>query len=842
MSPIIDYRPSNSPRLYFVRRLREGEEKPDSFSYTDQLRAAEILLNNAEYLAPRVGGLLLPDGVGPDLGAPWNADDDDAFGVLLGVKSPVARVLGIRKVLLYLGLPYTPKHRVVMVDAVKSMVDAKAMVFEGSMRPHHAPSPAAERASSTSTPSTPSIDGERDLRNAKRQASTAVAREAKLRRQSAEDKERICELEVKVVELEDAVAALMGKEKADHVKLTRKLNDVTKQRDNWRAKSNGMRDENATTRDSMLDALRVADGKCAALMATLSKVQGSTMKADDAVLLLSSTATAYDDAANSAAVELKKTKGSQGYEEGYTEAIASLMSDYEIQPKRLKSLVIAVLRAHLKVADDADLADVVDVPSVGCAHAIKMLRVTKHRELMKTVYKSAVGAGRPFFWLATDGGKKGRRQRQDVTSYFYLPSNKCARRFWLGLPEVTGTSGEAEWRGQQRMIDEYGMPLQFALGLTADAGDSSSVVAEAKKKKVIAELTASGELAEPQWLRLEVRGLFRVPAAYASLPLGESALPFHLLIPISFDAFDDLMHKSKNGELEFIKGMGKFILHPRAFDGQARSPRQVFFSFSRLFQKSLALQQHILDKKLPGEAPMGQVPGNVAHRLRIVTKLACILMEHYRQICAGLEAYNDAYAVSASNIAPKGGWKVGGVPKSAGQVTTCVHVADVWHALNNPRHRLETELIASMHYLSQDVYARSQAQGGLRAYRARPIMVEYRAALQQLQDHAPTLLDNSRRRAMVYFEAETAEDKAADEKKSTEEKKLPPLQVTSRRWGAQSFCRRRTLSEARRAAVESAAQEEEAAKAADRAYNRRVMRRMAIDTRKPIVGGLWFLS
>jgi hypothetical protein len=116
-----------------------------------------------------------------------------------------------------------------------------------------------------------------------------------------------------------------------------------------------------------------------------------------------------------------------------------------------------------------------------------------------------------------------------------------------------------------------------------------------------------------------------------------------------------------------------------------------------------------------------------------------VVTEHRRQILAGLMFFNDAYAVTASKNRAPGGWVQSGVPASCGMVATCDHVADVYHALSCPRFRLEAALTASMHSLSQDVYARTQEANGLRFYRLRAIMREYRAGLLRVADFAPSI-------------------------------------------------------------------------------------------------------
>ena len=144
-----------------------------------------------------------------------------------------------------------------------------------------------------------------------------------------------------------------------------------------------------------------------------------------------------------------------------------------------------------------------------------------------------------------------------------------------------------------------------------------------------------------------------------------------------------------------------------------------------------------------------------------MTSLASVVTEHRRQILAGLQFFNDAYAVTASKNRAPGGWVQSGVPASCGMVATCDHVADVYHALSNPRFRLEAALTASMHSLSQDVYARTQEAGGLRFYRLRGIMREYRAGLLRVADFAPSIFAATMAEAEKYYPIEEGVPAAA---------------------------------------------------------------------------------
>jgi len=102
------------------------------------------------------------------------------------------------------------------------------------------------------------------------------------------------------------------------------------------------------------------------------------------------------------------------YREEYVDKMADILDTYELQPRKLKGLIFAVLDVHL--VTPAPLSGVLRVPSAGAAHNFKMLKVCKQIEQIKVAYVKATEAGFPFFSETTDGGKKCRQQRQDVTT------------------------------------------------------------------------------------------------------------------------------------------------------------------------------------------------------------------------------------------------------------------------------------------------------------------------------------------------------------------------------------------------------------------------------------------
>ena len=94
--------------------------------------------------------------------------------------------------------------------------------------------------------------------------------------------------------------------------------------------------------------------------------------------LVAAQASAYADAATMvqgkanatatalAVVNLKDTMKAgdrRQYDDGYAESIAELMSEFEVQPRMVRKLVLKVLRAHTTVPEGFDIEQFVRVPS-----------------------------------------------------------------------------------------------------------------------------------------------------------------------------------------------------------------------------------------------------------------------------------------------------------------------------------------------------------------------------------------------------------------------------------------------------------------------------------------------
>ena len=86
----------------------------------------------------------------------------------------------------------------------------------------------------------------------------------------------------------------------------------------------------------------------------------------------------------------------------------------------------------------------------------------------------------------------------------------------------------------------------------------------------------------------------------------------------------------------------------------------------------------------------------------------------------------------------------------------CLATSTCWRAVWPPWLRQ-----ASTYSLSQDLYARAQEAGGLRFYRLRDIMREYRAGLLRVADFAPSIFAATMAEAEKYYPIEEGMPAAA---------------------------------------------------------------------------------
>jgi hypothetical protein len=798
-----DYRPmsaSKKAKVHLARRRRPDEETRDGFTYIEQLGVADSLSAKSAYFLSRMttnhgGRLSLKDGGVTD-------EDQEVLGSLFGVKSKAPLVLGLERFV----LPLQPEDMRLVLSAVLEMSNAGAVNFTASsqrpvvhttttaaLMPTRASSssPSSPARSSTSSSSSSSLSQLSTAEKARLMHSGQTARarlEAQKKRHGAAMEEKDAQVEALKGDVEE-LSGFVAAAEEESTKLRRRVGDLEKNRDSWKERAKGAEGELKaveTQVGTLVGLLGAREGARTRLVSSLMKRRNMAELLDAAAAYdgmtvhAGSAAAAAHGAALTFAATMDKDDKRQ-YDETYTDKIASIMAEFEVEPRKLKALVLRVLDAHLDLPEGSTLEGSVRVPSVGTAQTIKMARVERHKAQIRTAYGTAAASGFPYLGLVTDGGKKGRRQHQDVTVYFRLMQHGGrVEQFFLGMPEVTGTSGPEEWAGQSRELALYEMPLTRLLHQTGDAGDTSGEAAQAAKE---AALDGAGAV-EPPWLESAVRPSFRVlPEEHAALPTSHAAhyglwrffrqsleprtlssFPLDFdpppgmtalshLIPVHVELHDDMMHKAKNAEIAFHKALGTFVVHPRSFLTNDKKPRKmttrdVLFSLARLSQDDLQLHQLMADAAAElGRPAPPQLPAAAKHRLKIVTRLAAYADGHADVILMALQQYNDAYAVLKTGS----DWYDGGVPASSGKKATCEHVADVARALCNPRFRLEAALTAQMHTNSEGLYGECQLDGGMRAYRAHSIMQEQRAVVQQLGANLHTAQFHVKRRALRYY-------------------------------------------------------------------------------------------
>ena len=145
----------------------------------------------------------------------------------------------------------------------------------------------------------------------------------------------------------------------------------------------------------------------------------------------------------------------------------------------------------------------------------------------------------------------------------------------------------------------------------------------------------------------------------------------------------------KNGEAAALKRLGYGVRYGTGLI-VAGLLKSELFSFARLFAISHEFRDIIRMVTPDTEKMIATVPGEVGHRLKIMTILATVVDEYYYAIGYALEIFCVAYS-------PKANWKgVGGARQS-----TLTHAHEVYQSLMDPRYRIWCAFLRRMHPFSE---------------------------------------------------------------------------------------------------------------------------------------------
>ena len=138
------------------------------------------------------------------------------------------------------------------------------------------------------------------------------------------------------------------------------------------------------------------------------------------------------------------------------------------------------------------------------------------------------------------------------------------------------------------------------------------------------------------------------------------------------------------------------------------------FSMARLFAINHEFRDIIRCLTPETMRYFASIPGEISHRLKIITTLAAVFDEFRVQIGFALEVFNTMYS-------PKGNWKAsgGGGPDVSNRQSTLAHAREVYLGLSDPRMRVWCSFLRRMHPFSVLWYAVFQDSGGFIANRVR---------------------------------------------------------------------------------------------------------------------------
>lgn len=325
---------------------------------------------------------------------------------------------------------------------------------------------------------------------------------------------------------------------------------------------------------------------------------------------------------------------------------------------------------------------------------------------------SDVVKARGFYSLEVDEGPVNRSKWLITIATCRGAVGSISERFFAGAPRLPSTKAEVQLTAILGVMAKFTWAIMFWLWMVSDCASSMLLLAELasqKKAEVMAELEIAGNLVRPAWLPEDIRNKFYVLSANP-----ES----YDLIPVDVNHMGDIQHKFKNAEkAAFNVGLGPGL---KAGTGEMKAGSHVvseLLSFARLFALSHQLRDIISEYEDDAVAEkFSTLPGDVKHRLMILTLIAVIINSHSHIIEQATGDFILAFG------------------KDQQKKATVDHVAEIHCAMRDPRILVACLFIAPLHEMSTAVYAIFQESGGFLLHRSRGDLLEMIDLLHMLDE------------------------------------------------------------------------------------------------------------
>jgi hypothetical protein len=188
-------------------------------------------------------------------------------------------------------------------------------------------------------------------------------------------------------------------------------------------------------------------------------------------------------------------------------------------------------------------------------------------------------------------------------------------------------------------------------------------------------------------------------------------------IPVELYRNPDMCHIGKNAEKCFtVTSLGGFV---SLADGDLRGDlfKSTMMRLARLFAKDDDFHELVHAECHAVGKHFKKIPGVINHRLKILSQLATVVIDHREELLSVLSKFNMAYGGNE--------WK--------GDRPTLLHAHEVWLDLQDPRIILMAGVMKRTHCIAEYIYSIFQEEDGFIAYR---VASELGTLIDRLEEHA----------------------------------------------------------------------------------------------------------
>jgi hypothetical protein len=405
-------------------------------------------------------------------------------------------------------------------------------------------------------------------------------------------------------------------------------------------------------------------------------------------------------------------KNKRHYDESVIVGIQDLVQKFRLKGKNISALIHNTLSLftgktmeELKVDVPLPAARTLDLHT-------EVVSVLRHNQLSRMVSSSY-----SFLAFEIDEGQISRKKRLATNVCGTHGESRVPVRYHTGAPPIPASSGDAEATGLLCTIDEYNWSLELVLWLISDSCSSME-----KAREILGRLKRHrvSDLLQQGLMKYVDKRVLPEPLCYHFVvPVDRlsGVINTDMWIPVELYRNPDMCHIGKNAEKCFtVTSLGGFV---SLADGDLRGDlfKSTMMRLARLFAKDDDFHELVHAECHAVGKHFKKIPGVINHRLKILSQLATVVIDHREELLSVLSKFNMAYGGNE--------WK--------GDRPTLLHAHEVWLDLQDPRIILMAGVMKRTHCIAEYIYSIFQEEDGFIAYR---VASELGTLIDRLEEHA----------------------------------------------------------------------------------------------------------